>query len=194
MQEMSGDRIPSAFSEVLSEFSNARETIVGALTRAADMGDYDAVTELTERLKRADAMKNEVERLQEEWQAVFQPETIDAELLEHPPYGSHTAFGVPDQYDLCSPTATNNFGMNALDLLRRWFGNKEFLVSEMTDSQVDALAESLSIRPPELRSKVGRRLSNRRLECELSSGKVLRLVVVRPADGGIPAVYQLQEP
>ncbi len=47
---------------------------------------------------------NEVERLQEEWQAVFHLEAIDAELLEPPTYDSQSAFGVPDQYDLCSPT------------------------------------------------------------------------------------------
>ena len=64
-----------------------------ALTRAAEIGDYDAVSELTARLKRADTLKNEVERLCEEWQAVFNSEAIDAEPFESPPYDSQTAFG-----------------------------------------------------------------------------------------------------
>ena len=75
-----------------------------ALARAAGSGDYDAVAELTERLKRADALKNEMERLQEEWQAVFYPETVEPELFAPAPFDSHTALGVPDQYDLCGPT------------------------------------------------------------------------------------------
>ncbi len=104
VEEMSGDHMPPVFRNVLSEFSKARETLVEALTRAAEIGDYDAVAELTARLKRADTLKNEVERLREEWQAVFNSEAIDAEPFESPPYDSQTAFGVPDQYDLCSPT------------------------------------------------------------------------------------------
>ena len=104
VEEMSGDYTPTVFGNVLSEFSKGREALVQALTRAAGIGDYDAVAELTERLRRADALKNEVERLCEEWQAVFPSEAIDAELLEPPPYDSQAAFGVPDQYDLCSPT------------------------------------------------------------------------------------------
>ena len=103
-EEMSGDYMPEVFGNVLSEFAKGREDLVQALTRAAEIGDYDAVAELTERLKRADALKDEVERLQEEWQAVFPSEVIDAESFEPPPYDGRTAFGVPDQYDLCSPT------------------------------------------------------------------------------------------
>ncbi len=101
---MSGDRIPSAFSEVLSEFFQERETLLEALTQAAAAGDYNVVAELTERLKRADALKDAVERLQEEWQAVFHPDPVDTELLDPPPYEGHSDFGVPDQYDLSSPT------------------------------------------------------------------------------------------
>ena len=104
MQEMSGDRIPSAFGEILSEFPKAREILVEALTRAAETGDYNAVAELTTRLKRADTLKNEVERLCEEWQAVFHPEAIETELFVSPPADSEVAFRVPDQWDLCSPT------------------------------------------------------------------------------------------
>ena len=96
--------MPAVFGNVLSEFSKARETLVESLTRAAEIGNYDAVAELTTRLKRADTLKDEVERLCEEWQAVFPSETIDTESFEPPPYDSRTAFGVPDQYDLCSPT------------------------------------------------------------------------------------------
>ena len=94
----------AAFSEVLSEFSKARETLVEALTRAAGNGDYNAVAGLTVRLKRADTLKNEVERLREEWQAVFHPEAIEMELFAPPPSDSQAALGVPDQYDLCNPT------------------------------------------------------------------------------------------
>ena len=104
VQEMSGDGIPSAFDKVLSEFPRAREILVEALTRAAEVGDYKAVAELTTRLKRADVLKNEVERLREEWQAVFHPEAIETELFASLGAGSEVAFGVPDQYDLCSPT------------------------------------------------------------------------------------------
>ena len=104
VEDMSGDHIPTALGEVLWEFSKARETLVKAFTRAAEVGDYDSVAELTERLKRADALKNEAERLCEEWQAVFHPEAIEMELFASPPADSQAAFGVPDQYDLCSPT------------------------------------------------------------------------------------------
>ena len=96
--------MPAVFGNVLSEFAKGREGLIQALTRAAGTGDYGAVAELTERLKRADDLKNEVERLEEEWQAVFDSEAIDAESFEPPPYDSQAAFGVPDQYDLCSPT------------------------------------------------------------------------------------------
>ena len=101
---MSGNYMPAVFGNVLSEFAKGREGLIQALTRAAGTGDYGAVAELTERLKRADDLKNEVERLEEEWQAVFDSEAIDAESFEPPPYDSQAAFGVPDQYDLCSPT------------------------------------------------------------------------------------------
>ena len=104
VEEMSGDHEPTAFSKVLSEFSEAREALVEALSRAAGIGDYDAVAELTGRLKRADTLKNEIERLCEEWQAVFSPEDTETELFASPPTDSQSVFGVPDQYDLCSPT------------------------------------------------------------------------------------------
>ena len=81
----------------------------------------------------------------------------------------------------------------ALVLLRMWFGSREFLVRQMTDAQIEEVAESLGIREPELRSKVGRWFSNRRLECELGTNKRLSLVVVSQAAGGTPAVYQVQE-
>ena len=44
-----------------------------------------------------------MERLREEWQAVFPPESIEAESLE-PPADSYSDLSVPDQYELCSPT------------------------------------------------------------------------------------------
>ena len=104
VDERSGDHIPAAFSEVLSEFPKAREILVEAITRSAETGDYNAVAELTARLKRADTLKNDMERLREEWQAVFHPEAIETELFASPPADSEVAFGVPGQYDLCSPT------------------------------------------------------------------------------------------
>ena len=94
----------AAFGEVFSEFSRSRELLVKALTCAAEVGDYDSVAELTERLKRADTLKNEVKRLSEEWQAIFHPEAIETEFFASPPAEGQAAFGVPDQYDLCSPT------------------------------------------------------------------------------------------
>ena len=81
----------------------------------------------------------------------------------------------------------------ALDLLGKWFGSREFLVGQMTNAQVDEVAELLGIRVPELRMKVGRWLSNSRLEYELDTNKTSRLVVVSRADGPKAAVYQVQE-
>lgn len=104
VEEISGDSMPTVFSEALSEFSKAREILVEALARAAGIGDYDAVAELTERLKRADTLKDAIERLEEEWQAVFYPEVVEPELFVSALLDSRTALGVPDQYDLCSPT------------------------------------------------------------------------------------------
>ena len=104
VEERSGGHIPAAFGEVLSEFSKAREILVEALTQAAEIGDYNAVAELTARLKRADNLKNEVERLREEWQTVFHSEAIETELFASPPSDSQAASDVPDQYDLCTPT------------------------------------------------------------------------------------------
>jgi len=93
---MSGGYVPAAFSEVLSEFSKAREILVEALARAAGIGDYDAVAELTERLKGADTLKDTIERLEEEWQAVFYPEVVEPELFVSALLDSRTALGVPD--------------------------------------------------------------------------------------------------
>ena len=84
-------------------------------------------------------------------------------------------------------------GEEAVVLLSKWFGSREFLVGQMTDSQMDEVAESLGIRAPELRMKVGRWLSNNCLECELYTKKTLRLVVVCRADGSKAAIYQVKE-
>ena len=80
----------------------------------------------------------------------------------------------------------------ALEVLAAWFGDREFLVWQITDTQLEEIAELLSIRAPELRMKVGRWLSNNRLECVLGADKALRLVVVSRADGSKAAVYQVQ--
>ena len=103
-EEMTVEHLPAGFDEILSKFSGARESLVDALASAAGTGDYNAVAELTARLKRADTLKNEVERLRGERQAVFHPEATEVELFASPPAEGQTAFGVPDQYDLCSPT------------------------------------------------------------------------------------------
>ena len=103
-EETSGDNALTAFGQILSEFDEARAGLVEALARAAESGDYGSVGELTERLKCADAPKNEVERLREEWQAVFPSESIEAESLGPPPADSYSGLSVPDQYDLCSAT------------------------------------------------------------------------------------------
>ena len=103
---MSSDYVPAAFGEVLTEFSQAREILLEALTHAAGIGDHNTVAQLTVRLKRADTLKNEVERLREEWKSVFhpEPEAIETELFALSPLDGQAASGVPDQYDLCSPT------------------------------------------------------------------------------------------
>lgn len=115
---MTVEHIPAGFGEILSEFSKSRETLVEALASAAGTGDYNAVAELTARLKRADTLKNEVERLREEWQAIFHPEDTEVELFASPPSEGQTAFGVPDQYDLCSPTLQALLAMSGRGRIR----------------------------------------------------------------------------
>lgn len=129
VEERSGGHTPAAFSEVLSEFSKARENLVEALTQAAEIGDYNAVAELTARLKRADNLKNEVERLREEWQTVFHPEAIETELFVLTPSDSQAALDVPDQYDLCTPT---------LQALRALGGRGR--IREIVDTVIDQMS------------------------------------------------------
>lgn len=80
----------------------------------------------------------------------------------------------------------------AVERLRQWFGNKEFLVAHLNDAQVEEIANLLRIQPPELRSKVGRRLSNRMLWSDRGNSS-LRLAVVSRANGSVAAVYQVQD-
>ena len=115
---------------------------------AADLGDYDAVTELTGRLKRADILKTELERLQEEWQSVFNPESVPAELLEPPPFDENASVIVPDRYELCSPT------LQALRTLRGQGQNRD--IAQKVIEQMQLPAEV--IRQPhrtELESELG---------------------------------------
>lgn len=110
--EINSDDAPWAISEALSELSKARTTLVESIARAASEGDYEEVGELTEPLKRTDSLKDGIERLREEWQAVFHPETVETELFAPPSDGSQAALGIPDQYELCSPTLQ---ALHALD-------------------------------------------------------------------------------
>ena len=101
---ISDDQASKVFDLVLDELSKSRENLVKEITVAAESGDYNAIAELMGRLKRADILKNELERLQEEWQSVFHPEAVQTELPKMPSAGNPPAIVVPDQYELCSPT------------------------------------------------------------------------------------------
>ena len=79
----------------------------------------------------------------------------------------------------------------AVERLWQWFGNREFVVAQLNDGQIEEIANLLEIRPPELRSKVGRRLSNGMLWSE-GGNRSLRLAVVSRASGSLAAVYQVQ--
>ena len=79
----------------------------------------------------------------------------------------------------------------AVERLWQWFGGREFLVAQLNDGQIEEIANLLGIRPPELRSKVGRRLSNGMLWSERGN-RGLRLAVVSRASGSLAAVYQVQ--
>ena len=68
----------------------------------------------------------------------------------------------------------------AVERLWQWFGSREFLVAQLNDG-----------RPPELRSKVGRQLSNGMFWSERGN-RSLRLAVVSRASGSLAAVYQVQ--
>ena len=102
--ESDGKPASAAFEMILGEFAKSRDDLVKGIAAAAERGDYDAVTGLTERLKRADVVKGELERLRGEWQWVFSPESVQMELLESPVFGGDAVVGVPDQFELCSET------------------------------------------------------------------------------------------
>lgn len=76
--------------------------------------------------------------------------------------------------------------------LRTWFGEKEFKIADLNDTQIEEIAELLNIRPPELRAKVGRRLSNKRLSSH-HGNQTLSLSVKARADGTQAAIYQIKE-
>ena len=95
---MRDNAIPAAFNLVLDELSKAREAVVEDLAVAAKRSDYTVVLQLTERLKRMDTLKDEVGRLQLEWDAIFEPEPLG----ESKDAGEEV--DVPDQYELCGPT------------------------------------------------------------------------------------------
>ena len=80
----------------------------------------------------------------------------------------------------------------AVERLWQWFGSRQFLVAHLNDEQVQEIANLLGIQPPELRSKVGRRLSNRTLWSDTGNSS-LRLAVVSRANGSVAAVYQVQD-
>ena len=58
--ETNDNQVSAAFDYILNELPKSCFSLVKEMSVAADLGDYDAVTELTERLKRADILKNEL--------------------------------------------------------------------------------------------------------------------------------------
>ena len=97
-------QVPEAFDSILNRLPQFRGDLVKELIAAAESGDYNAVAELTGRLKRADALKIDLERLQDEWQSVFNPDAAEVNLLATPPADNNASTAVPDQFELCSPT------------------------------------------------------------------------------------------
>ena len=91
-----GNQVSMAFNLVLDELQKGRESLLKDLATAAERGDFDAVAELTSRLKRVDLLAEEIRRLQSEWEAISNP-TIPETCAQAP-------LEVPDQYELCHPT------------------------------------------------------------------------------------------
>ena len=105
MVECTGNnQVVEAIQSVLDKFPQLRENLVEELTVAAKSGDYSAISEITSRLKRADVLQNELDRLQEELLLVFHPESVKAELSGMVSASDNLAVPVPDEYELCSPT------------------------------------------------------------------------------------------
>ena len=102
--ETNDNQVSAAFDYILNELPKSCFSLVKEMSVAADLGDYDAVSELTGRLKRADVLKNELEQMQAEWQSVFDPESVPAKLLESPSFGGDAPIYAPGQFELCSPT------------------------------------------------------------------------------------------
>lgn len=97
-------QVPEAFDSILNRLPQFRGGLVKELIVAAESGDYNAVAELTGRLKRADALKIDLERLQDEWQSVFNPDAAEMNPLATSPADNNASTAVPDQFELCSPT------------------------------------------------------------------------------------------
>ena len=97
-------QVPEAFDSILNRLPQFRGDLVKELIVAAESGDYNAVAELTGRLKRADALKIDLERLQDEWQSVFNPDAAEMNSQTTPLADNNASTSVPDQFELCSPT------------------------------------------------------------------------------------------
>lgn len=97
-------QVPEAFDSILNRLPQFRGDLVKELIAAAESGDHSSVAELTGRLKRADALKIDLERLQDEWQSVFNPDPAEMNPLAAPPADDNASTAVPDQFELCSPT------------------------------------------------------------------------------------------
>ena len=93
-----------AFRSILAELQTLRDRLVKELSVAAETADYGAISEFTSRLKRADVLKIELERLEEEWWRIFNAGAVQPGLPEIVDDGKHPLVAVPDQYELCSPT------------------------------------------------------------------------------------------
>lgn len=101
MESPSDTQVYVAFEVVLAEFSRSRESLVKSLGIAAASSNYETVSELTKRLKRADLLSDELERVKRDWQAVFHPESFNAEPQSPREYATKY---VPNQYELGIPT------------------------------------------------------------------------------------------
>ena len=58
--ETNDNQVSAAFAYILNELPKSCFSLVKEMSVAADRGDYDAVSELAGRLKRADVLKNEL--------------------------------------------------------------------------------------------------------------------------------------
>ena len=106
-EDTSSDQVSEGFNLVLDQLPNARENLVKELTAAAERGDFDAVAEVTDRLRGLDLLTQGVRRMQLEWCAISHPSISDIaqpEIFRASPVSNQASRDVPGQFALCSPT------------------------------------------------------------------------------------------